>query len=86
MNVIEAIKSGKRFRRKSWNIDDWVSQDRDDLPLRLNRGDVKADDWEIEERPVTITLSQFFEAWQKATAKSHELVYLGDILASELGL
>jgi len=83
MNIIEAIKSGKRFRRKAWNIDDWVSQDRDDLPLRFTRGDVKADDWEVEEKPVTITREQFIAAWDK-----HIRVYDGDEqkMLQELGL
>lgn len=71
MNIIEAIKSGKRFRRKSWKANEmtWISQDLGDLPLQLTRGDIVADDWELKEEPVTITRTQFFEAYAHAVAE-----------------
>lgn len=55
MNIIEAIKSGKRFRRIAWQTVDWVSQDYGHLPLRMSREDIVADDWEVEEVPVQLT-------------------------------
>jgi hypothetical protein len=89
MTLIEAIKSGKRFRRKDWKIDDWVSQDRDDLPLRLTRGDVKADDWEVEETVVTITDSDFERARERVDKKIECEAYFSEYLKElkkELGL
>lgn len=89
MNIIEAIKSGKRYRRRGelgWydaanDYSDYV------FPLRS----IVADDWEIEQVPVTITPKQFDAAWDRALAASttlrewnaSELHYL---LTQELGL
>ena len=60
MNIIEAIKSGKRFRRKSWTNRDYikVNVSRLDLPLDA----IIADDWEVEEVPIQLTRSQFLRA------------------------
>jgi hypothetical protein len=65
MNIIEAIKSGKRYRRKGetgWydatdHYQDYV------FPTRA----VLADDWEVEEVRVTITREQFDAAWKSVT-------------------
>jgi uncharacterized lipoprotein len=91
MNLIEAIKSGKRYRRKAWEIDDWVSQDREYLPARLNVEDVKSDDWEIESQPVTITRADFDAAWRRALDVSENMQittqhYLYELVVRELGL
>lgn len=70
MNIIDAIKSGKPFRRKSWTHEDFFIVDGDDLRYLLT-GDrtvlahvsgILADDWEIQEKTITITESQFDEA------------------------
>lgn len=60
MTIIEAIKSGRPFRRKgdgSWYCD----HDRSDCAM-FRVPDILADDWEIQEPAVTITRSQFNEA------------------------
>lgn len=73
MNLIDAIKSGRPFRRKDWDdsMRCHVTRGTDDeqevrfvdgrpfLPLTF---DLLADDWEIQEPSVTITASQFWEA------------------------
>jgi DNA primase large subunit len=92
MNIIDAIKSGKRFRRIAWKISDWVSQDWDDWWLRLTREDVKAEDWEVEEvscyaGSAMITREQFDKAWHNAFTSNEPYGNLSrDELAKELGL
>ena len=55
MNLIDAIKSGKRFRRSSWHaLRDWV-RPISNMCLSIPVDDVRADDWEIEQTSVTIT-------------------------------
>ena len=57
MNLIEAIKSGKKFKREAWSrFEKWDPY----YPVILS--DVLADDWEIEEKKVEITRTQFFSA------------------------
>ena len=76
MNIQEAANSGKRSRRKGeqyWyeavqNYPDYV------FPMRA----VLADDWEVEEKSVTITRQQLDEAWLKSLSLKE--------LAKELGL
>ena len=76
MNIQEAANSGKRYRRKGeqyWyeavqNYPDYV------FPMRA----VLADDWEVEEKSVTITRQQLDEAWLKSLSLKE--------LAKELGL
>jgi hypothetical protein len=57
MNIIDAIKSGKRFKRKVWLH----------YPAEKTfcATDIVADDWEVESQPVTITREQFDAAWKK---------------------
>ena len=55
MNLIDAIKSGKRFRRSSWHaLRDWV-RPISNMCLSIPVDDILADDWEIEQTSVTIT-------------------------------
>ena len=56
MNIIEAAKSGKRFKRKDWG--GWV------IPEDTRCIDALSDDWIVEETTVVITRSQFEAAWQ----------------------
>jgi len=69
MTLIEAIKSGKRFRRKVWDKDkqhlSW-NEVYGTQSLEIAYGDAVADDWEIEEATVTITGAQFDAAWKQA--------------------
>lgn len=53
MNIIEAVKSGKRFKRKSWD-GPWCTKD-DVSALSLQSWEILADDWEVEEKKVEIT-------------------------------
>lgn len=77
MNIIEAIKSGKRFRRKGWEI--WSAGEESIVGythglivgpktmvqttgIFLQKEDILADDWQIEEKVVEITESQLSDA------------------------
>ena len=79
MNIIEALNSGRKLRRKSWGwTDKWIEP---------NNQSIFADDWEIQpvKKSVTITREQFDAAWDNA------LLIIGtrldrDALAKELGL
>lgn len=76
MTLIEAIKSGKRFKRKEQPglINVWLSvNDREEIcmerdgsqyPLKnaIMSSHIIADDWIIDEPTVTIGLTQFIEA------------------------
>lgn len=80
MNLIDAIKSGRPYRRPGWSM--WR------LSLhKMNRvenygerlEDLLADDWEIEEPTVTITWSQFWKA-----VETTERLFWPDPAAKEL--
>lgn len=71
MNIIDAIKSGKRFRRKEWGDSSWWSDNcwfiADDNMVRDMKGhshiwdveDLTATDWEIESEPKKIKLWRY---------------------------
>ncbi len=75
MTLIDAIKSGKRFRRV--NAADWLHythglQWPDHGGCRApNSIEMLADDWEIEEPTVTINRAQFDQAFNKAVQRCH---------------
>ncbi len=70
MNIIEAIKSGKRFRRASWNSRDWVEPHEAQEVLKNTMFEaLMAEDWEIESQVICVTKSQVCAAWSKALAK-----------------
>jgi hypothetical protein len=52
VNLIDAVKSGKRIRRSSWKSKDYWN------PLNFDLEDILATDWEIEERKIEITESE----------------------------
>lgn len=81
MTLQEAIKSGKPFRRRGWEchvevvsagllrfVNTGDGNDWDEGDCYLTAEDITAEDWELVERPVTITASQFWHAvnvvWQ----------------------
>ncbi len=72
MNLSDAIKSGRPFRRAG-RVHRWACVE-DDLilwedgsPLALSQASwLSADDWEIQEPEVTITRTQFWEAASQA--------------------
>jgi|GEM_PF-2655035 hypothetical protein len=70
MNVIEAIKSGKRFRRASWNKGDWAEPHEGEEVLRNTMYDALiADDWEVEQQVICVTKTQVLQAWARGFAK-----------------
>lgn len=66
MNIIEAIKSGKRFRRHADipGTKRWLGplNEQKDWDTYFQLWDILADDWEIMSEPVTITREQFDQA------------------------
>jgi len=85
MNIQDAIKSGKRFRRKSSSNKDYYSH----LILRMELpiGDILADDWEVEPTTVTINRQQFNAAWDRAVLSLRpDVGFTNEVLARELGL
>lgn len=78
MNLIEAVKSGRPFRR-SGRSEKWIVRD-DDL-LTWDNGErfvgsqvswLLADDWEIQEPEVRVTRTQFWEAWAAMLKEAEE--------------
>lgn len=100
MNLIEAVKSGRRFRRRCWDV--WYEAGatriiswRDDNESSGDGfycslvEDLLADDYEVEEKKVEITRGKFLEAW--AVANFHTPGLTRDLdfrlkLMRELGL
>lgn len=69
MNIIEAIKTGKRIKRKAWK--DFFGIDKGEFSIdvedtgivpAISARDIVADDWEIEEVEVKVTKSELYEA------------------------
>ena len=71
MNIIEAIKSDRRFRRQGdehWRAPRNITNRMN--PYRIE--DVLADDWELEPEPeksVEVTRSQLANAWDASVAQ-----------------
>lgn len=68
MNLIDAIKSGRPFRRPGYT---WsTAQDEFEFGVgswtNFRPCDIVADDWEIQELTVTITRTQFWAAYRNA--------------------
>ncbi len=67
MNIIAAIKSGKRFRRPGFPTELWYSYPgswkvmtrSDEETYNPDKDDILADDWIIEEEKIEITKEQF---------------------------
>ena len=66
MNIIEAIKSGKPFKRSLWTRD-YVRPPF--VNLNLPAEDLLADDWEVEEASVQVTNTTFVAAFNEAVAE-----------------
>lgn len=77
MNIIEAIKSGKPFRRKDsdiWNKTGTFDNDyKNELIYEykgqvnlsdFSREDILADDWIVDEQKVVVTATQIREAYR----------------------
>lgn len=66
MNIIDAVKSGKKIRRPSFGWG-WIYLRSEGYTFSLNRQDILADDWEIEEKKVEITYERLKEAFESAS-------------------
>jgi hypothetical protein len=93
VNIIEAIKSGKKFKRQGGTS--WYSRMLADYPTinisAISREDFLADDWEVETTSVTITREQFDAAWRRAVDVCENMEiktqhYLYELVVRELGL
>ncbi len=82
MNIIDAIKSGRRFKRKSQPNQGYLYQA--GAGVTFYEDDILADDWEVEQTPVTITREQFDKAFHDVSV--YYAPILRDVLAKELGL
>lgn len=88
MNIIDAIKSGKRYKRKAYR--EWY---RPASPtstcyssLQYSDEDILADDWEVEPTPIVITREQFEATWYRARTRAADWDKVYKILVEELGL
>jgi hypothetical protein len=90
MNLIEAIKSGKLFRRKSQPNQDFWFRPMDSHSF--TQDEILAEDWEVEEIEVTINKKEFHRAWKEALKKNETAFFppsmqqLASFLEKELGL
>lgn len=93
MTIIEAIKSGKGFKRPGdveWHPNGPNAAKRFHIEtciLSKNYCDVVADDWEVEEKKIEITARRIREIWDRSFlhAKS-DVTYECNLLIKELGL
>lgn len=89
MNIVEAIRSGKRIKRNMWP--EFKHYENHYGAKYTAREDILADDWEVESTPVTITREQFDAAWRRAedVCENMEIKtrhYLYELVVRELGL
>lgn len=65
MNYPEALRSGKRYRRKGWGDEAWEDVELDPhacaQPMMLKH--ILSDDWETESEQITVTREQVEKAW-----------------------
>lgn len=90
MNIIDAIKSGKPFYRRSWTNRTMI---RFEDVGNLSEEAMVADDWEVKDIPVTINRQNFKDAWERAVNKAGGRAFIlgrfesfPDLVARELGL
>ena len=86
MNIIEAIKSGKRIKRKTWPTFDFYHNIY--AECRVPPEDILSFDWQIEVS-VPITRAQFFEAYAHAVGELPTNATTGmlfEMVANRLGL
>lgn len=96
MNLIDAIKSGKQFRRKSQPNQDFWFRPMD--THSFTQDEIIAEDWEVEEEKIEITWTELSEKYNSAWNKfycaygweiSHDRFTPGlfeEYLKKELGL
>lgn len=99
MTIIEALKSGKRFKRLNDLV--WLTYKNGAIyyydgtvgcdDFALNAKKILADDWVIEEPEVKVTRSQIAKAWDRCFEKewdswTSERVELFENFCKDLGL
>ncbi len=92
MNLLEAVKTGrpmKRPRDKCWRgpflAGDGYTE------IRMELCDLTADDWEINDSPVSITRRQFWGAYAESVKETGSCYWTPDgdtmqLMAKKLGL
>lgn len=83
MTLIEAVKTGRKIRRKGH--DAWLGVTQLSR-VSLSPEEILADDWEVEPTSVTITREQFNKAWDKALTSADSNIKRHEIICRELGL
>jgi len=84
MNIIEAVRTGKPFKRTGWPATEYQTIN---WHSGFSAEDVLAEDWEVESPLVTITQEQFTAAWVEAvTIGLPNNVRARNIIAKRLGL
>lgn len=63
MTIIEAIKSGKRFKRRGQDNLMWSGPN--PISITIDVKSLLSDDWEVEEKKVEITKAQLTKAWHR---------------------
>ena len=89
MNLIDAIKSGRPFKRPNMRANTYVHHlsNGSYFSLAFNYEDWIATDWEVEEKKVTITEPQFNKAYEDARLTNYMgLLGFKEALKKELGL
>ena len=81
MNLIDAVRSGERIKRRSWEQYHLAGA------LTFTTSDILADDWQVEEPSVAVTYSQFWTAYRniRFDPKKSEYDIVAE-LADHLGL
>jgi hypothetical protein len=64
VNILEAIKSGKKLKRRPWKKK-WIDPKDTGYHITLTFQDLAANDWEAEQVAVPITAQQFFHAFSE---------------------
>lgn len=92
MTFIEAVKSGKKYRRPcyaGWHEPAQFNSDRINFCVH----DILADDWEVEDVLITISEKTFDTAWSRAVGRNNNYdivtgygLRLRDLVKKELGL
>lgn len=78
MTIIEAIKSGKRFRH-SLTGTSWFNPIKDPdtslVNIKLDVNQLVSNDWEVEEVRTTISETEFCAAWKRANWRASVKVF-----------
>ena len=80
MNIIEALKTGRPFRRKDMG-DDWLSLDPQDC-LAVPVESLLSDNWEVKPEIVEISREEYFKAlsdWAKAEYVANRMPHLTQV-------